>query len=268
VSGFAASVVIRTKDEEPSIGRLIDILRDQTIGDRLELIVVDSGSADGTVSVARERGVEPIEIPASTFTFGGALNTGCDAARAPLIIALSAHAFPRDRGWAERIVAAFEGDERVSCATGDDRAPDGEPLTEPILQDLEHSRRWPYWGYSNAAGGFRSDLWRQRPWRTDMPGTEDKEWARHWLERGYLVRVDPALRVDHDHSHDPLPSVFRRSRREWEGYEMFLDLPPYPLRALAREWWSQADAYSSPARARLSPWRSAELLGKYAARRR
>src|SRR3954452_16840711 len=217
-----ASIVIRTKDEAASIGRLLDILRGQTIAERLELIVVDSGSTDGTVGIVRGRGIEPIEIPAASFTFGGALNTGCEAAGAPLIVALSAHAFPPDGGWAERMVAAFD-DARLAAAWGDDRGPDGEPLREAVLQDEDHARRHPFWGYSNPAGGFRAALWRERPWRADMPACEDKEWAWHWLRRGWLVRVDPALRVEHDHSHDPLRDVYSRSRRETAGFGMYLD---------------------------------------------
>src|SRR5436190_19960506 len=143
-----ASVVIRSKDEVASIGRLLDILQSQTIADRLELIVVDSGSRDGTADVVRIHGLEPIEIPAANFTFGGALNSGCAAAAAPLIVALSAHAFPPDERWAERMVAAFD-DERVACACGDPLLPDGSPLREPVLQDAESARRQPFWGYSN-----------------------------------------------------------------------------------------------------------------------
>src|SRR3954452_5666114 len=124
-----ASVVIRAKDEAASIGRLLDILRGQTIAKRLELIVVDSGSTDGTLDVVRERGVEPIEIPAQSFTFGGALNTGCEAAGAARIVARWAHPSPPDEHWAERMVAAFD-DERAAAAGGDVRGPDGEPLRE------------------------------------------------------------------------------------------------------------------------------------------
>jgi rhamnosyltransferase len=261
-----ASVVIRSKDEAPAIGRLIDLLRTQTIASRLELIVVDSGSTDGTVDIVRARGIAPIEIPAASFTFGGALNAGCKLATAPLIVALSAHAFPRDERWAARMVAAFD-DERVACACGDDRAPDGSPLRGAVLQDAGHARRHPFWGYSNAAGAFRADLWRQRHWRVDMPGTEDKEWAWVWLERGWLVRVDPALGVDHDHSHDPLRSTYVRARREWVGYAMYLDLPPFPLRAALRRWWAERDGHETSARARLSPWRAARLAGEWAGRR-
>ena len=262
-----ASVVIRSKNEAASIGRLLDILRSQTIGDRLELIVVDSGSTDGTTEIVREHGIEPIAIPAESFTFGGSLNTGCAAASASVIVALSAHAFPTEAGWAERIVGAFE-DERIAAACGDDRAPDGSPLEAVVLQDSTLAKRYPFWGYSNAAGAFRAALWRQRAWREDMPGTEDKEWAAHWLKAGWLVRIDPALCVDHDHSHDPLREAYVRARREWVGFAMYLDLPPLPARAALRRWWVDRDGHETAARARLSPWRCARLAGEWAGRRR
>jgi rhamnosyltransferase len=262
-----ASAVIRAKDEEPAIGRLLEILRSQTIADRLELIVVDSGSTDRTAGIVREYGVEPIEIPAESFTFGGSLNTGCEAAHAPLIISLSAHAFPPDERWAERMVAAFD-DERVAAACGENRAPDGAPLRAALLQDAAHARRHPFWGYSNACGGFRTDLWRTRSWRADMPGTEDKEWAWTWLRHGWLVRVDPELQVEHDHSHDPIRDTYVRSRREWIGYGMYLELPPFPARTALRRWWADRDGHASAARARLSPWRAARVAGEWAGRRR
>lgn len=258
-----ASVVVRTRDEARSIGRLIELLKGQTIADRLELLVVDSGSRDGTVAIARSSGAEIIEVPASEFTFGRALNIGCARASAPLIIALSAHAFPRSERWAERMVSSFD-DERVACASGAQCHPSGSPLSKPLLLDLELARRYPFFGYSNSSGGFRAELWRERPFREDMPGTEDKEWGWHWLHEGWRSLFDPALLVEHDHSHDALPLVFERARREWVGFGMYLELPPYGLRELAHEWWRELDGHRTSATARLSPWRLARLAGKYA----
>ncbi len=260
-----ATVVIRSKDEAASIGRLLEILRSQTVSHRLELIVVDSGSTDGTVTIAREHRAQVIEIPAPSFTFGGALNTGCEAATAPIIIALSAHAFPPDERWAERMTRAFD-DPRVACACGDDRAPDGSPLRRVLFQDAEHAARHPFWGYSNAAGGFRASLWEQRRWRPDMPGTEDKEWAWAWMRQGWLTRVDPELWVEHDHSHDAPRLTYVRSRREWIGYSMYLDLPPYSAWAALRRWWKDRNGHATAARARLSPWRMARLAGEWRGR--
>jgi rhamnosyltransferase len=267
LTGPVATVLIRTKDEAASIGRLLEILAGQTIADRLEPLVVDSGSSDATVAIARAAGTRVIEMPASEFTFGRSLNIGSAEAGAPLVIALSAHAFPRDERWAERMVAAFD-DPQVACACGAETDPSGSRLEGVFVQDLAAARAEPLYGYSNAAGAYRTELWRRRPFREEMPGTEDKEWAWHWLNEGRRVIFDPALMVDHDHSHDPIPSVFERARREWVGFGMYLDLPPYPLRALAREWWSDLGGHETRMRARLSPWRAARLLGKYAGLRR
>ena len=76
--------------------------------------------------------------------------------------------------------------------------------------------------------------------------------------------MDPDLRVDHEHEHDSLRKTYGRQWDYWRGYAMFLELPPYRLRELVREWWSERGGWPSHLRARLSPGRAARLLGKYA----
>jgi hypothetical protein len=182
------------------------------------------------------------------------------------VVALSAHAFPRDERWLAQMLECFE-DDRIACAYGCDNAPEGGALTARVVQDQDHARRFAHWGYGNGAGAFRADLWRQRPFRADMPGTEDREWAWHWLQRGWRAVIDPALQVDHDHSGDTLREEYVRYRRETLGYTMYLDMPRYGLRELAREWWSERGPWRSHLRARLSPQRIARLLGTYAGMR-
>jgi rhamnosyltransferase len=260
----AVSVVVRAKNEAAAIGEVLDIVLGQDLdGRELEVIVVDSGSTDGTLEIVRERPVTLIEIPSETFSFGGSLNTGCGAASAPILVALSAHAYPLDDRWLARLLAAFD-DVRVACACGVDNAPDGSRLDGPVYQDLAHWEAYPAWGYGNAAGAFRAELWRKRPFREDMPGTEDKEWALHWMKEGYVALIDPALRVRHDHSHDPLHDIYRRFRVQWTGHTMFREVPRYGPRELIREWWHDSAGWPNHFRARLSPQRIARLLGKYA----
>jgi len=206
------SVVIRTKDEAEHLGGVLDVLAAQSVrGEYVETIVVDSGSRDDTVAIARAHGARIIEIAPETFTYGRALNIGSRAAAAPVIVALSGHAYPRNDEWLAGMLGHFE-DERIACASGAGLDPSGQPLTSPILQDAELARRHPFFGYSNASGGYRADLWRERPFREDMPFTEDKEWAWHWLSRGRLVALDPALITDHDHTLDPPLVCYRRAR--------------------------------------------------------
>jgi rhamnosyltransferase len=266
-----ASVIIRVRDEQHSLQRCLSVLGDQRgVPGGVEVIVVDSGSDDASAAVARRAGARVVAMPASAFTFGGALNLGAAHASHEIVVSLSAHAFPRDAGWLARIGAAL-GDPAVACASGDAYGPDGVPLDSAIAQDAALARRRPEWGYANAAGAFRASLWRRRPFRGDLPGCEDKEWALHWLNQGYRCVIDPSLVVDHDHTHDSPRAIYGRARREALGYAAFLPTGSGPGSGgpggLAREWWSDTRWYDSAARARLSHRRAARLLGAYAGRR-
>lgn len=261
------SVIIRARDEERSLARCLALVVAQRgVDEPLEVVVVDGGSADGTVAIARGEGATVVQARGTPYSFGEALNQGAQAAGGELMVALSAHAFPRDQGWLGRLCSAMS-DPTVACACGDAYGPDGEFLLGPYRQDEPLARRRPEWGYSNAAGAFRASLWRERPFRADLPACEDKEWALYWLTRGYGCVVDPSLLVDHDHTHDPLASVYRRARREARAYGMFTDRPRYGPQGLLHEWWSDLRWYHSAYRARLSPRRAARLLGAYAGRR-
>ena len=262
----AVTVVVRAKDEERTIGRLLDILASQELAGEVQVIVVDSGSRDRTVAIACSRRVTVIEIPASDFTYGRALNVGAAAAEAPVIVALSAHAFPRDTGWLARLLAHFD-DARVACVCGGLAGPDWRPLDSALRVDHSIASVNPFWGYSNGAGGFRTALWRRRAFWEEMPGSEDKDWAWHWLTAGYVFTVDPDLVVDHNHSRDPPIDCFRRARREWTGFGMFINVEPLGLLELASRWW-RPEPQRAHWRSRCDPWRAALLVGEWAGRRR
>jgi rhamnosyltransferase len=262
------SVIVRVRDEEANLRRCLEILASQRTGARRsEVIVVDCGATDGTAAVAEQAGARVLTLSRRAFSFGGALNLGCANARGELLVALSAHAFPPDDGWLARVVGPL-ADPLVACASGDAYGPDGSPLARPVLQDAALVQARPEWGYSNAAGAFRADLWRRRAFRADLSGCEDKEWAVHWLSQGFVCVIDPALAVDHDHTHDSLRRVYARARVEWEGLGSFLELGDYGARELASDWWSDTRWYRSTLKARLSHRRAARLLGAYAGRRR
>ena len=259
-----ASIVIRVRDEADALRRLLALLSAQTAPH--EVVVVDSGSRDGSPDVARAAGARTLEIPARSFTFGRALNLGAGACEAPVVVALSAHAFPRDAQWLERMAAAMD-DPAVACAFGPSHDWAGAPLRAPVRQDAALARAHPFWGYSNGAGAFRASLWRERGFREDLPGSEDREWALWALGRGHVCLLDPALAVDHDHSRDSPAQSFRRYAREARGDRAFLDLPAYGPRDVAREWWTDQGWHRSRGRARLDPRRVARLAGKWWGRR-
>jgi glycosyltransferase involved in cell wall biosynthesis len=260
-----ASVVIRVRDEAGPLKAVLDRLAGQSATH--EVVVVDSGSADGSADVARAAGAHVEEIAAAAFSFGGALNLGARVATADVVVALSAHAYPPDPRWLERMVAALD-DPGVACAFGPTHDWASAPMRAAVRQDAALAVAHPLWGYSNGAGSFRRALWGERPFREDLPGSEDREWALWALrERGLVCVLDPALAVEHDHSRDGLRASFARYAREARGDVQFLDLPPYGARVALHEWWADQGWHRSRARARLDPRRASRLAGRWWGRR-
>ena len=63
------SIVIRAFNEGRHIRRLLEGIRQQTVQD-VEVILVDSGSTDDTVSIAESYGAKLVRIAPQEFTFG------------------------------------------------------------------------------------------------------------------------------------------------------------------------------------------------------
>ncbi|NEO08142.1 glycosyltransferase family A protein, partial [Moorena sp. SIO3I8] len=101
------SIIIRCYNEEEHIGRLLSGIMQQTIQD-VEIIVVDSGSTDATPSIASRYRVKLLSIKPEEFSFGRALNLGCQAATGQFIVIASAHVYPIYQDWIEKLLAPFK----------------------------------------------------------------------------------------------------------------------------------------------------------------
>ncbi len=117
-----ASIIVRTKDQAHNVVAVLSALEAQTV--RPEIILVDSGSTDETVALARPWIDELVEMPAAEYRPGRALNLGAAAASAEIHGALSAHCRPTDEGWLERSLALYD-DARVAGTNGTNRLADG-----------------------------------------------------------------------------------------------------------------------------------------------
>ncbi len=234
--GPRVSIVIRAKNEEALVGETLSALYAQTVTD-FEVILVDSGSTDRTLDIARQFPVTVIEIPASSFTFGRALNLGCAAARGTLLGFLSAHTVPLTDRWVDRMVAHFADPQVAGVWGGQTERRNVPPRPRLIRQDLQGFLDNIHFGFSNANAMIRAALWRNHPFDETLPGTEDKEWALRVLEDGYALVFDSSAYVYHYHE-ETLRQVWRRSHREHVGFARFLASEQPSLRALTRRtYW-------------------------------
>src|SRR5574339_1243044 len=125
---MTCSIVIRAYNQEAHLGRLLEGIRQQTIKD-VEIILVDSGSTDETVSIAESFGARVVRIPSAEFTFGRSLNFGVRAATRDLVVIASAHVYPVYPDWLESLLRPFE-DEHVALTYGKQRGSENSKYSE------------------------------------------------------------------------------------------------------------------------------------------
>jgi rhamnosyltransferase len=261
-----ASVIVRVKDEARTIERTLQSLRRQTV--QPEIIVVDSGSRDGSLEIAKRYCDQLIQIRPEEFTYGRALNIGANAASAPVHFALSAHCWPERNDWIERSLAHYSRPD-VAGTNGETFFADFTPLREPFYQDAAHARSNPFWGFSNHASSWRAATWEQFPFDEEIDYAEDREWSWRVLDAGWVIVYDPALWVSLEHSwKGGMRDIYNRQRRAQAAIASFAPLPPYRLRDMLHEWWFVApDKRHSMAFHRVNPLRFPALIGKYVGRR-
>jgi len=209
------SIVIRAYNEERYIGRLLEGVRQQTVKDA-EIILVDSGSTDKTVSIADAFGARLVRIPSVEFTFGRSLNFGVQVATSEFVVIASAHVYPVYPDWIESLLRLFE-DEKVALTYGKQRGYEGSKYSEHQIFHQwypdESKPDQPTSFCNNANAAIRKSLWEQNPYNETLTGLEDLAWAKWAKEQGYKISYVAEAEIVHIHNETPR-AVYNRYRRE------------------------------------------------------
>ena len=237
------SVVIPTKNGRSTIEPCVEGILSQTLASRLEVIVIDSGSTDGTLEVLKRYPVRVHRIPPDEFNHGDARNLGADLARGDLVALTVQDARPADAQWLERLSRHFV-DPRVAGVCGQQIVPhesDKNPLQwfrpydEPAPQKIcfasvdEFERLSPagkmaLCGWDNVTAMYRRSVLQELPFQ-HVGFAEDLIWAKDALLGGHTLVYDYSARVYHYHEEN----FAFRFRREftilYHRYRHFNDLP-------------------------------------------
>lgn len=222
MSGATTSVVIPVKDGARYLEEVLSaVLREAPS----EVLVIDSGSRDGSVEIARAAGVRVLEIEPAAFGHGRTRNLAVEQTSGELICFITQDATPIP-GWLEAYRQAFARDTRIGAAYGPhlprtDTSPMiARELTEFFasfsadgalqVQDVAGPSF-----LSNANAAYRRECWQQVHFR-DVAYSEDQAFGRDMLAAGWLKAYQPRAAVLHAHDYG-LTEFMRRYFDEYRG---------------------------------------------------
>ena len=215
------------------LDEVLEAVRAQRIDRELEILIVDSGSTDGSVEIARRHGAVVHEIPKSEFSHGGTRNRMMAMARGEHVAFLTQDATPAHDRWLSALLEGFDQAGDVAAVFGPhDARPDASHM---IKSEME--RHFASWGHGreidvqrldpSPAGieayrgfpgqiTFLSDVncaiarwaWERVPYR-EVPYAEDQLLGRELIEAGFAKVFHPDARVLHSHDYPPV-EFFRR----------------------------------------------------------
>jgi rhamnosyltransferase len=217
------SVVIPVKNGGSDLARCLDAVRGQDLaGQELEIVVVDSGSTDSSIEIARVRGATVHQIPPSQFTHGGSRNLGAQCSRGEFIVFTSQDAYPVDHHWLTSITEPLHQASEIAGVYGRQLPHQGARPPEQFFLDFLYGpnpRRQRAASvselsmettlFSNVNAAMSRATWERFPFVEDIIMSEDQEWSQRVLLAGFSLIYEPAAAVRHSHDYT-LVDAFRR----------------------------------------------------------
>ncbi len=231
------SILIRTKNEEGYIGKTLTAIFSQTYNN-YEVLIVDSGSTDRTLEIAREYEVKIFEIKPEDFTWGYALNYGFQRAAGEYVVCLSAHALPLSENWLETIIPNFRDDNVAAVMCNTLPWPDCNPfdrrgLLRKFNIPKQELKEGPPFIFGNTSSVIRRDIWERVNFDESLSYCEDHDWIRNVRKLNYKIIYEPEAKVYHSHN-EALKQIYRRyyqeayaskilNLRDYTFFNMFFD---------------------------------------------
>lgn len=211
------SIVIRTLNEARYLGELLESIRHQDLsGIEVEVVVIDSGSTDGTLEIAETYGCVITHITRQQFTFGRSLNWGCEAAHGDILVLISGHCVPTDRLWLQSLCdPIIHG--LVDYSYGKQIGGPESRFSECRIfgKYYPNEPQVPQEGFfcNNANSAISRAAWAQHRFDEEVTGLEDMELAQRLVRAGGKIGYVAGACVYHYHL-ESWRQVERRFERE------------------------------------------------------
>ncbi len=244
VAGGAAphvTVFIPTFNGARYLEALLVALEQQQTPWPFEVLVIDSGSSDETLTILARHRVRLIRIPNHEFDHGATRNRAVQEARGAVVVLTVQDATPAGPGWLMTMVSHFQDSEVGGVYCDQVPRPDCSPFLRERLarwvqgggtpsvsqvKDLDHfwnvvhpNERWNIIKFDNVASAVRRSTALAHPFPRRRFG-EDVTWAKGAILAGFKIVYEPRVAVIHSH---PL-SIWYEFKRAYLDHQNVNDL--------------------------------------------
>jgi rhamnosyltransferase len=244
--GPKISVIIPVKNGAATLKRCLKSIKNQTIADDIEIIVLNSMSTDDCVAIARGFNAKIIDIPNGTFNHGLTRNIGVQNASGELIYLTVQDAYLGASDMIEEMARHFD-DAAVMGVMGHQAVPherDKNPflwyrpfsaprITEKMITDsqdfknLTSNQQQSLIAWDNVVAMYRKSALIEQPFvKTEY--AEDWIWSYNALLKGWKLLHDSSLIAYHYH-HQKYQYVFKSAYTiNYHFYKFFKYTPVLP----------------------------------------
>ena len=220
------SIVIRTRNDGGYVKQLFEDIKAQLFDGKVEVIVVDTESTDGTAEYATARGAKIIRINQQEFSYPHALNLGFKAAKYPYVVTLVGHSNLTNRlmlksltYWCQQ--ERFGGMYCYPLSNSNGTIWDHVPIvcTMPWVLPGPLVTRRIFGGVLGANGSIvKREVWQKLGGYDERyaGGGEDVALARSMLDNGYSIIREPLCVVFHSHGLNFINTI----RQYWHWFEV------------------------------------------------
>ena len=210
------SIVIRTLNEAQHLSSLLSAIRLQRTNMSYEIVLIDSGSTDKTLEIAKKFKCRITHIAKTSFSFGRSLNEGIKFSKGKYLVFISGHCVPKNQKWLESLVHPIV-EKKVNYTYGKQLAGDKSFWSERQIYKkyFPDKKQLPQVGFfcNNANSAILKDTWKKYLFDEDLTGLEDLDLAKRLTNDGGRIGYIPEAAVYHFHN-ESWAQVRRRFERE------------------------------------------------------
>jgi rhamnosyltransferase len=244
------SVIIPVKNGDHWLNDTIPAILNQQFNGGLELILIDSGSTDSSLSIIAQYPVKLISIKSEEFNHGLTRNLGVNSATGKYVVMTVQDAKPSADDWIQELLNGFT-DDFVAAVCGLQEVPHHldknpadwyRPISKPELRrihfsnpetfnSLSHAEQLNCCRWDDVNAMYKKEILQKLPFReTDY--AEDALWAKDALLSGFTLVYNPLAKVQHYHFQNEEYTFRRNFITLYHFYKNFGTLPASRHRTL------------------------------------